>query len=149
MWRLFAMIFVSVSFAFSASANQNSSPREFIVSVFEAFNAEDARRYTAMFATPHVRMINGSLVIQETDEPFIDFDMLKQSGWKTTMVNAIDVLDQSPSAAIVQVTFSRRDETGTPYLETTGFYTLSKEGGDWHIIAIASAGSVPINRNEK
>lgn len=149
MWRLLTTICVSFTFAFSAFADEDFSPQEFIESVFEAFNAEEVQRYTAMFATPHVRMINGSLVIQETDNSFIDFEMLKQSGWKTTIVNAIDVLDQSPNAAIVQVTFSRHDESGEPYLETTGFYTLSKKGGDWHIIAVASAGSVPINRNEK
>lgn len=88
-------------------------------------------------------MISGKLVkFEDKSIPVIDFDELKQSGWKYSKINQVKVLAEGSNAALVELNFSRFDANGKEFLKQTTFYNLTRNNGYWQIMSIQSMGQL-------
>ncbi len=75
-------------------------------------------------------------IIEDKNTPVIDFEALKETGWKYTKVNSVKVLAQGANAALVELNFSRFNAEGQEFLNQIGFYYLTKEAGYWQVLSI-------------
>ena len=107
------------------------------------FNEENLPALQDIFHSPHVRLISGKLVkFEDKSIPVIDFDELKQSGWKYSKINQVKVLAEGSNAALVELNFSRFDANGKEFLKQTTFYNLTRNNGYWQIMSIQSMGQL-------
>jgi hypothetical protein len=134
---------LTLLFAHAVSAD-SQSPEDFLTNMVATFNSGDAAGHVSNFSVPHVRIMDGILTVQNDDAPFIDYEGLEKTGWISTRINSINVLDQSANSAIALLDFSRLDTSGLPYLTTKVIYTLTKLRDTWRIIGISVAASVPL-----
>ena len=69
---------------------------------------------------------NGKKTIHNELSSFYDFENIKNTGWKESVINSVTLILQKNKSAITQVNFSRINEKDTVYLTTDAYYILSR-----------------------
>ena len=102
---LAALVFV---FGFSGFAvagghlENEKSPEKFLQYYFDAFNAQDAKKLDTVFAKPFQRIRNGETISYTSWREYINFELIKETGWKRSIINETEVVYDSeklPSSA--------------------------------------------------
>ena len=120
------------------------TPEQFLTDMISVFNTGAAEGHISHFATPHVRIVNGVPVLQADDTPFVDFDMLRESGWASARSDAMELIAESDDAAMVLAGFSRMNPSNEPMASMQVVYTLSKQGETWKIVGLSAVAPTPL-----
>lgn len=114
------------------SANEYNNVRNLVANYVEAIKNGDIDMLAGIFHKNSITCgtVNGELVGGAAgSNPAIEF--IKQNGKSPELVYCIDVLDITPTSAVVRV-ITEKDAIGT---DCTEYLTLIKQNGEWTIIS--------------
>ena len=118
----------------SIGANAGETPTQFMERYVGYFNAEDLEQYQQTFEFPVVRFTGGVLeILSDPAVPMANFKNIKKTGWVTSRIDSITVLSESAEAALVEFSFSRMDDSGNAFFNSTGHYGLVNTDDGWKI----------------
>ena len=123
-----------VALVASISVSAGETPTQFIECYFGYFNTADSQQYQETFHFPVVRSVGGVLeILSDPSVPMANFENLKKTGWETSRIGYVEVLSESPKAAMVEFSFVRVNSSGNPFFEATGHYGLINTDHGWKI----------------
>lgn len=132
-------LLVALTLVFAGAAfAEAETPEQFLTGMIGVFNTGNAEGHISHFATPHVRIVNGVQVLQMDDTPFIDFSLLRKSGWASSRIDAMELITESDDAAMVLVDLSRMNSSNEPMASMRVVYTLLKQGETWKIVGLSA-----------
>lgn len=138
-------LLAALSLVFSGTAfAEAETPEQFLTDMIGVFNTGDAEGHISHFSTPHVRIVNGIPVLQADDTPFMDFDLLRKSGWASSRIDTMELIAESEEAAMVLAGFSRMNSSNEPMTSMRVVYTLSKQGETWKIVGLSAVAPTPL-----
>ena len=118
----------------SIGASAGETPTQFMERYVGYFNAEDLEQYQATFEFPAVRFTGGVLeILSDPAAPMANFENIKKTGWVISRIDSITVLSESAEAALVEFSFSRMDDSGNAFFNSTGHYGLVNTDDGWKI----------------
>jgi hypothetical protein len=147
--KFLAMLMLVIGVAGQALAGghleNEKTPEKFLQYYFDAFNAEDAKTLDTVFAKPFQRISNGQTVSYASWEEYIDFDLIKKTGWKRSVINETQIIYQGDKSAIMRVVFSRLDASDNIVAKAEAAMVLVKPKSQWKLATAILPGSIPIN----
>ena len=118
----------------STVMSASETPTQFMERYVGYFNAEDLEQYQQAFEFPAVRFTGGVLeILSDPAVPMANFENIKKTGWVASRIDSINVLSESPEAALVEFSFSRMDASGNAFFNSTGHYGLVNTDDGWKI----------------
>ena len=112
------------------------TPNELMDNYFNDFSSGDVKKVERNYSFPLMVIQNGNKTIHEEISTFLNFEEIKKTGWKESVINSVMVIIKKDKSAITQVNFSRVNNRGDIYLTTDANYILIKEGEDWYISGV-------------
>lgn len=115
----------------TVSANEYNNVTNIVAKYVEAIRIGDIDMLADIFHEKAIACgtVNGEFVGGSGSNPAADF--IKQNGKSPEIVFCVDVLDITPTTAIVRLVMEK-DAIGA---ECNAYLTLVKLGGDWSVIA--------------
>ena len=87
----------------STVMSASETPTQFMERYVGYFNAEDLEQYQQAFEFPAVRFTGGVLeILSDPAVPMANFENIKKTGWVASRIDSINVLSESPEAALVE-----------------------------------------------
>ena len=112
------------------------TPNELMDNYFNDFSSGDIKKVERNYSFPLIVIQNGNKTIHEKISTFLNFEEIKKTGWKESVINSVMVILKKDKSAITQVNLSRVNNKGDVYLTTDVNYILIKEGEDWYISGV-------------
>lgn len=144
---IFFFGFCGLSLAGGHLENEKT-PERFIQYYFDAFNAQNQSRLDTVFTKPFQRVRKGEIVSYDSWQDFIDFDLIKNTGWKRSVINETQVIFNGDKTAIIRVSFSRLGESDEIVANGEVAYILIKPDSQWKIASALLPGSIPISKED-
>ena len=120
------------------------TPNELMDNYFNDFSSGDIKKVERNYSFPLMVIQNGNKTIHEEISTFLNFEEIKKTGWKESVINSVMVIIKKDKSAITQVNFSRVNNRGDIYLTTDANYILIKEGEDWYISGVIIDSDIPL-----
>ena len=112
------------------------TPNELMDNYFNDFSSGDVKKVERNYSFPLMVIQNGNKTIHKEISTFLNFEEIKKTGWKESVINSVMVIIKKDKSAVTQVNFSRVNKRGDVYLTTDANYILIKEGEDWYISGV-------------
>ena len=122
------------------------TPRELMDNYFQDFNSTNSKKIEKNFSFPFMLIQNGKKTIHNELSSFYDFENIKNTGWKESVINSVTLILQKNKSAITQVNFSRINEKDTVYLTTDAYYILINKDDNCYISGIIIDGNVTLGK---
>ena len=151
--RTFLTVFVFV-FGFAGLAlagghlENEKTPEKFLQYYFDAFNAQDAEKLDSIFATPFQRIRNGETVSYTSWREYINFEVVKKTGWKRSVINETEIVYDSDKTAVVRILFSRLDASDNIVAKAEAAMIIVKPGSQWKLATILLPESIPVSEED-
>ena len=120
------------------------TPNELMDNYFNDFSSGDIKKVERNYSFPLIVIQNGNKTIHEKISTFLNFEEIKKTGWKESVINSVMVILKKDKSAITQVNLSRVNNKGDVYLTTDVNYILIKEGEDWYISGVIIDSDIPL-----
>ena len=120
------------------------TPNELMDNYFNDFSSGDIKKVERNYSFPLIVIQNGNKTIHEKISTFLNFEEIKKTGWKESVINSVMVILKKDKSAVTQVNFSRVNNKGDVYLTTDANYILIKEGEDWYISGVIIDSDIPL-----
>ena len=120
------------------------TPNELMDNYFNDFSSGDIKKVERNYSFPLIVIQNGNKTIHEEISTFLNFEEIKKTGWKESIINSVMVIIKKDNSAVTQVNFSRVNNRGDVYLTTDANYILIKEGEDWYISGVIIDSDIPL-----
>ena len=120
------------------------TPNELMDNYFNDFSSGDVKKVERNYSFPLMVIQNGNKTIHEEISTFLNFEEIKKTGWKESVINSVMVILKKDKSAVTQVNFSRVNNRGDVYLTTDANYILIKEGEDWYISGVIIDSDIPL-----
>ena len=125
------------------------TPEKFLQYYFDAFNAQDAKKLDTVFAAPFQRIRNGETVSYNSWREYINFDWIKKTGWKRSVIDETEIVYDSDKTAVVRIIFSRLDASDKIVAKAEAAMVIVKPGSQWKLATILLPGSIPVSEEDK
>ena len=145
---LFVLGFCSLAVAGGHLENEKT-PEKFLQYYFDAFNAQDAKKLDTVFATPFQRIRNGETVSYNSWQEYINFDVVKKTGWKRSVIDETEIVYDSDKTAVVRIVFSRLDASDKIVAKAEAAMVVVKPDSQWKLAMILLPGSIPVSEEDK
>ena len=122
------------------------TPNELIDNYFRDFNSANSKKIEKNFSFPFMVIQNGKKTIHNELSSFYDFEIIKNTGWKESVINSVILISKKNKSAIAHVNFSRINDKDTVYLTTDAHYILINKDNNWYISGIIIDGNVPLGK---
>ena len=120
------------------------TPNELMDNYFNDFSSGDIKKIERNYSFPLMVIQNGNKTIHEEISTFLNFEEIRKTGWKESVINSVMVILKKDKSAVTQVNFSRVNNKGDVYLTTDANYILIKEGEDWYISGVIIDSDIPL-----
>ena len=120
------------------------TPNELMDNYFNDFSSGDIKKVERNYSFPLIVIQNGNKTIHEKISTFLNFEEIRKTGWKESVINSVMVIIKKDKSAVTQVNFSRVNNRGDVYLTTDANYILIKEGEDWYISGVIIDSDIPL-----
>ena len=120
------------------------TPNELMDNYFNDFSSGDIKKVERNYSFPLIVIQNGNKTIHEEISTFLNFEEIRKTGWKESVINSVMVILKKDKSAITQVNLSRVNNRGDVYLTTDANYILIKEGEDWYISGVIIDSDIPL-----
>ena len=120
------------------------TPNELMDNYFNDFSSGDIKKVERNYSFPLIVIQNGNKTIHEKISTFLNFEEIKKTGWRDSVINSVMVILKKDKSAVTQVNFSRVNNKGDVYLTTDANYILIKEGEDWYISGVIIDSDIPL-----
>ena len=120
------------------------TPNELMDNYFNDFSSGDIKKVERNYSFPLIVIQNGNKTIHEKISTFLNFEEIKKTGWRESVINSVMVILKKDKSAVTQVNFSRVNNRGDVYLTTDANYILIKEGEDWYISGVIIDSDIPL-----
>ena len=120
------------------------TPNELMDNYFNDFSSGDVKKVERNYSFPLMVIQNGNKTIHEKISTFLNFEEIRKTGWKESVINSVMVILKKDKSAVTQVNFSRVNNRGDVYLTTDANYILIKEGEDWYISGVIIDSDIPL-----
>ena len=120
------------------------TPNELMDNYFNDFSSGDIKKVERNYSFPLIVIQNGNKTIHEEISTFLNFEEIRKTGWKESVINSVMVILKKDKSAVTQVNFSRVNNKGDVYLTTDANYILIKEGEDWYISGVIIDSDIPL-----
>jgi hypothetical protein len=124
------------------------TPEKFLQYYFDAFNAQDAKKLDTVFATPFQRIRNGRTVSYTSWREYINFEVVKKTGWKRSVINETEIVYDSDKTAVVRILFSRLDASDNIVAKAEAAMIIVKPGSQWKLATILLPESIPVSEED-
>ena len=124
------------------------TPEKFLQYYFDAFNAQDAKKLDTVFATPFQRIRNGETVSYISWREYINFEVVKKTGWKRSVINETEIVYDSDKTAVVRILFSRLDASDNIVAKAEAAMIIVKPGSQWKLATILLPESIPVSEED-
>ena len=145
---LFVFGFCSLAVAGGHLENEKT-PEKFLQYYFDAFNAQDAKKLDTVFAAPFQRIRNGEIVSYNSWREYINFDVVKKTGWKRSVIDETEIVYDSDKTAVVRIIFSRLDASNKIVAKAEAAMVVVKPDSQWKLATILLPGSIPVSEEDK
>lgn len=145
---LFVLGFCSLAVADGHLENEKT-PEKFLQYYFDAFNAQNAKKLDTVFATPFQRIRNGEIVSYNSWREYINFDVVKKTGWKRSVIDETEIVYDSDKTAVVRIIFSRLDASNKIVAKAEAAMVVVKPDSQWKLATILLPGSIPVSEEDK
>ena len=145
---LFVLGFCSLAVAGGHLENEKT-PEKFLQYYFDAFNAQDAKKLDTVFATPFQRIRNGETVSYNSWQEYINFDVVKKTGWKRSVIDETEIVYDSDKTAVVRIVFSRLDASNKIVAKAEAAMVVVKPDSQWKLATILLPRSIPVSEEDK
>jgi hypothetical protein len=125
------------------------TPEKFLQYYFDAFNAQDGKNLDTVFATPFQRIRNGETVSYNSWREYINFDVIKKTGWKRSVIDETEIVYDSDKTAVVRIIFSRLDASDKIVAKAEAAMVVVKPDSQWKLATILLPGSIPVSEEDK
>ena len=125
------------------------TPEKFLQYYFDAFNAQDAKKLDTVFARPFQRIRNGETVSYNSWREYINFDVIKKTGWKRSVIDETEIVYDSDKTAVVRIIFSRLDASDKIVAKAEAAMVVVKPDSQWKLAMILLPGSIPVSEEDK
>ena len=125
------------------------TPEKFLQYYFDAFNAQDAKKLDTVFAAPFQRIQNGETVSYNSWREYINFDWIKKTGWKRSVIDETEIVYDSDKTAVVRIIFSRLDASDKIVAKAEAAMVIVKPDSQWKLATILLPGSIPVSEEGK
>ena len=125
------------------------TPEKFLQYYFDAFNAQDAKKLDTVFAAPFQRIQNGETVSYNSWREYINFDWIKKTGWKRSVIDETEIVYDSDKTAVVRIIFSRLDASDKIVAKAEAAMVIVKPDSQWKLATILLPGSIPVSEEDK
>ena len=120
------------------------TPNELMDNYFNDFSSGDVKKVERNYSFPLMVIQNGNKTIHKEISTFLNFEEIKKTGWKESVINSVMIILKKDKSAVTQVNFSRVNNRGNVYLTTDANYILIKEDEDWYISGVIIDSDVPL-----
>lgn len=124
------------------------TPEKFLQYYFDAFNAQDAEKLDTVFATPFQRIRKGETVSYTSWREYINFEVVKKTGWKRSVINETEIVYETDKTAVVRILFSRLDASDNIVAEAEGAMIIVRPGSQWKLATILLPESIPVSEKD-
>ena len=124
------------------------TPEKFLQYYFDAFNAQDAEKLDTVFATPFLRIRNGETVSYTSWREYINFEVVKKTGWKRSVINETEIVYGSDKTAVVRILFSRLDASDNIVAKAEAAMIIVRPSSQWKLATILLPGSIPVSEED-
>ena len=124
------------------------TPEKFLQYYFDAFNAQDAEKLDTVFATPFQRIRNGETVTYKSWREYINFEVVKKTGWKRSVIDETEIVYDSDKTAVVRLLFSRLDASDNIVAKAEAAMIIVKPGSQWKLATILLPGSILVGEED-
>ena len=151
--RKFLTVFVFV-FGFAGLAlagghlENEKTPEKFLQYYFDAFNAQDAEKLDTVFATPFQRIRNGETISYTSWREYINFEVVKKTGWKRSVINETEIVYDSDKTAVVRILFSRLDASDNIVAKAEAAMIIVKPDSQWKLATILLPETIPVSEED-
>ena len=125
------------------------TPEKFLQYYFDAFNAQDAEQLNTVFAAPFQRIRNGETVSYNSWREYINFDWIKKTGWKRSVIDETEIVYDSDKTAVVRIIFSRLDASDKIVAKAEAAMVIVRPDSQWKLATILLPGSIPVSEEDK
>jgi hypothetical protein len=125
------------------------TPEKFLQYYFDAFNAQDEKKLDTVFARPFQRIRNGETVSYNSWREYINFDVIKKTGWKRSVIDETEIVYDSDKTAVVRIIFSRLDASDKIVAKAEAAMVVVKPDSQWKLATILLPGSIPVSEEDK
>ena len=101
-----------------------------------------------VFATPFQRIRNGEIVSYNSWREYINFDVVKKTGWKRSVINETEIVYGSDKTAVVRILFSRLDASDNIVAKAEAAMIIVKPSSQWKLATILLPGSIPVSEED-
>lgn len=100
---------------------------------FLAWNAADNDAVAAISNFPRLTLGQNGLVVvrASAEEIFVDFEVLRQSGWDHSTLDLAEAVHVSQEKVHFRVVYTRYAADGRPYITAPGLYVMTRQDGHW------------------
>ena len=141
--RKFLLILV-ITIMMTESIYACKTPEELMNNYFNDFSSGDIKKVERNYSFPLMVIQNGNKTIHEEISTFLNFEEIRKTGWKESVINSVMIILKKDKSAVTQVNFSRVNNRGNVYLTTDANYILIKEDEDWYISGVIIDSDVPL-----
>ncbi len=120
------------------------SPKELMDNYFQDFNSANSKKIEKNFSFPFMLIQNGKKTIHNELSSFYNFENIKNTGWKESVINSVKLIFEENKSAITKVNFSRINAKDTVYLTTDAYYILINKEDNWYISGIIIYSNFPL-----
>ena len=124
------------------------TPEKFLQYYFDAFNAQDAKKLDTVFATPFQRIRNGETISYTSWREYINFEVVKKTGWKRSVINETEIVYDSDKTAVVRILFSRLDASDNIVAKAEAAMIIVKPDSQWKLATILLPESIPVSEED-
>ena len=124
------------------------TPEKFLQYYFDAFNAQDAKKLDTVFATPFLRIRNGETVSYTSWREYINFEVVKKTGWKRSVINETEIVYDSDKTAVVRILFSRLDASDNIVAKAEAAMIIVKPDSQWKLATILLPETIPVSEED-
>ena len=128
--------------------DNEKTPEKFLQYYFDAFNAQDANKLDTVFASPFQRIRNGDTVSYNSWREYINFDVIKKTGWKRSVIDETEIVYDSDKTAVVRIIFSRLDASNKIVAKAEAAMVVVKPDSQWKLATILLPGSIPVSEED-
>ena len=121
-----------------------NTPKELMDNYFQDFNSSNSKKIEKNFSFPFMLIQNGKKTIHNELSSFYNFENIKKTGWKESVINSVILILEENKSAITKVNFSRINYKDTAYLTTDAYYILINKEDNWYISGIIMDSNVPL-----
>ena len=129
--------------------DNEKTPEKFLQYYFDAFNAQDAKKLDTVFAAPFQRIQNGETVSYNSWREYINFDRIKKTGWKRSVIDETEIVYDSDKTAVVRIIFSRLGASDKIVAKAEAAMVIVRPDSQWKLATILLPGSIPVSEEDK